>query len=436
VAPTVDGFVGAVSLEHYPGRGGPFPESESMDEISDRAAESACAAATQERQTSPCVEWRAISGTLYEVSDRGMVRHRVTGRQRRLWDGGGTEYARVRLVMENGDYKTFAVHVLVATAFLGERPACVVDHIDGVKSNNCVANLQWVSQRENLLLHAQRGFVRARWPAAGTGRTLPTAPPVAEPRWRSEREPVWREVDHRYEVSDDGQLRNRMTGHTRRPGPARDGYCRTVLCHDGKRTSVYVHILVARAFLGPKALNHDDVHHIDGNKANNRAENLRWVSRSENLNSLHQSGYVAPRAFGERNAKMMEMVSQGMSQRKIARHFGISQAAVAQSLRRERSGKWRAAKAAPASHQPRVRYFVRWLKSHPYLYERTYKGVKSAGRPLYNDRYLGRVDDDIARVWEARGDRTFAPALARPANSSAPYTARAGRPESSKDPQK
>ena len=45
-----------------------------------------------------------------------------------------------------------------------------------------------------------------------------------------------------------------------------------------------VHRLVAETFL-PRPLGATDVDHIDGDKTNNRVENLRWVSHKENCNN-------------------------------------------------------------------------------------------------------------------------------------------------------
>ena len=47
--------------------------------------------------------------------------------------------------------------------------------------------------------------------------------------------------------------------------------------------SVRIHAIVATAFLGPKPTKEHVVDHIDTNRRNNRVENLRWVTRLENI---------------------------------------------------------------------------------------------------------------------------------------------------------
>lgn len=56
----------------------------------------------------------------------------------------------------------------------------------------------------------------------------------------------------------------------------------------------YVHQLVASAFVDRADASKAEVNHLNGNKLDNRAENLAWVTRSENcLHSTHVLGNKA-----------------------------------------------------------------------------------------------------------------------------------------------
>lgn len=62
-------------------------------------------------------------------------------------DGWGYLFVCLRLNNKNTNKK---IHVLVAETFICRRkPLMQVDHIDGVKSNNCISNLRWVTRYEN-----------------------------------------------------------------------------------------------------------------------------------------------------------------------------------------------------------------------------------------------------------------------------------------------
>ena len=98
---------------------------------------------------------------------------------------------------------------------------------------------------------------------------------------------VWRDIPGyagRYQVSDLGRVRSRERG-TLKPFICRNGYHIATLSRGGHRFRVGVHRLVALAFL-PNLEDKPQVNHIDGNKSNNRPENLEWCTCSEN--NLHR----------------------------------------------------------------------------------------------------------------------------------------------------
>lgn len=105
--------------------------------------------------------WKEISGYegYYEVSNQGRVRSLDRKVGNRLFEGRilklditNKGYYRVML-SKNSSNKRFNLHQLVAMAFLGHIPdgtqRVVVDHINNIKSDNRLENLQLISNREN-----------------------------------------------------------------------------------------------------------------------------------------------------------------------------------------------------------------------------------------------------------------------------------------------
>lgn len=82
-----------------------------------------------------------------------------------------------------------------------------------------------------------------------------------------------------YSVSNLGNVRNDKTGRILKPHIKPNGYKQVQL---GRKTiPQYIHRLVAIAFI-PNIENKPQVNHTNGNKSDNRVENLEWVTASEN----------------------------------------------------------------------------------------------------------------------------------------------------------
>jgi len=112
--------------------------------------------------------WKDIKGYkgLYQVSNLGRIKslERITKYQnskRRVKEKikgtftGKKGYERVEL-SKNGQNRKYNVHTLVAKAFLNKKSEkSEVNHINGVKTDNRVENLEWCTRSENEL-HAYR----------------------------------------------------------------------------------------------------------------------------------------------------------------------------------------------------------------------------------------------------------------------------------------
>lgn len=84
-----------------------------------------------------------------------------------------------------------------------------------------------------------------------------------------------------------GELR--LKGRPLKPWSDSSGYDAVTVYVNKEKRAVNVHRLIAMAFHGePDAKM--DVNHIDGNKKNNRPENLEWCTRKENMAHAERTG--------------------------------------------------------------------------------------------------------------------------------------------------
>jgi len=98
-----------------------------------------------------------------------------------------------------------------------------------------------------------------------------------------------------YEVSDLGEIKSLARMRKSKNGclcpvkeklltkvPLRNGRLIVLLCNNIKKTNAYVHRLVLEAFVGPCPDGMECCHN-DGDRTNNRLENLRWDTHKNNM---------------------------------------------------------------------------------------------------------------------------------------------------------
>lgn len=110
----------------------------------------------------------------------------------------------------------------------------------------------------------------------------------------------WKQIRHLstqnrlYEVSDEGRVRVSYE----LPLMKARGYCYAAVRVNGLRRNFSIHRLVAETFI-PNPEGKPCVNHIDNNPANNRVENLEWVTFKENTQHACRQGRLPS---GERHA--------------------------------------------------------------------------------------------------------------------------------------
>lgn len=115
------------------------------------------------------VLWKDAFGyeDLFEVSSDGDIRNKKTGRVLKQ-TVGSTGYLNVatKIGGRSGVSVCFRMHRLILKSFTGDQPGKEVNHKDGVKTNNKVSNLEWVTSSENSRHAFDLGLAKA---SRGTG---------------------------------------------------------------------------------------------------------------------------------------------------------------------------------------------------------------------------------------------------------------------------
>ncbi len=106
----------------------------------------------------------------------------------------------------------------------------------------------------------------------------------------------WKEIigyEGKYLISNLGRVATASNSKSRKlkilkPGRSDMQYLRVILFKNAKDTNQYIHRLVAIHFIS-NPNNLPVVNHIDGNKINNRYDNLEWCTQKENIEKYYSN---------------------------------------------------------------------------------------------------------------------------------------------------
>lgn len=156
---------------------------------------------------SPQIEWRAVVGfgsDRYEVSIDGQLRSIKTGRVYKSRIDKRTGYPTGTL-FRNSQRKDVFMRSVVAAAFIGPRPeGYMVNHIDGVKTNNHASNLEYVTPSENVRHAHANGLTN---PQPGSRKltdeqVLEIRRILAERKTANARKPTYTEIGAQFGVTE------------------------------------------------------------------------------------------------------------------------------------------------------------------------------------------------------------------------------------------
>lgn len=143
-----------------------------------------------------------------------------------------------------------------------------------------------------------------------------------------------------YEISDEGDVksyrRSKDEGNILKPSN-QNGYLKVVLNNGGKSYHRRVHRLVAFAFLD-KPEHKNQVNHINGDKHDNRDENLEWTTPAENTRHAINSGFlkVNENKLDPEKVKAIRFLDEsGFSRDSLSRIFNVTPSNIYQICERK-----------------------------------------------------------------------------------------------------
>lgn len=166
------------------------------------------------------------------------------------------------------------------------------------------------------------------------------------------KEELWKDIKEYegiYQVSNLGRIKSLkfMKEKILKPKKTSKGYLQVLLYKNGKRKYFRIHRLVAETFV-PNPYNKPEVNHIDGDKENNKENNLEWTTIQENRKHAYKIGLRGDRESirkmciknGKKACKAIcqfdikgNFIKEWESQTKASMHLNINRTSIGNCLK-------------------------------------------------------------------------------------------------------
>lgn len=128
-----------------------------------------------------------------------------------------------------------------------------------------------------------------------------------------------------YSADESGNIWSHRQRKFLKPWIIGHGYEMVMLYKDTTPKKFLTHRLIALTFV-PNPENLREVNHKDGERRNNRPENLEWVTSKENKAHAWKAGLYTHRKLTDEDIREIKRLSKtGMYQKEIGLRFGIKQ---------------------------------------------------------------------------------------------------------------